>query len=169
MPLSMYRASVPVLLRALDQLSAILDKAEAHAATAKIEPAALVQARLAPDMLTLAGQVQRASDSAKGTAARLSGVANPSFADDETSFAELQARIAKTRAFLAGIDAALLEDSAERMLDIKLGAVQRAFRGDDYLLGFGLPNFFFHITTAYDILRHNGVPIGKMDYLGNFD
>jgi hypothetical protein len=169
MPLSMYRASVPVLLRALDQLSAILGKAEAHAATAKIEPAALLQARLAPDMLTLAGQVQRASDTAKGTAVRLSGVANPSFADDETSFADLQARIAKTHAFLAGIDAALFEDSAERMLDIKIGAVQRTFRGDDYLLGFGLPNFFFHVTTAYDILRHNGVPIGKMDYLGNFD
>ena len=168
MSVSMYRASIPVLTRSLNNLSAILEKASAHAAAGNIDPAGLVNARLAPDMLTLAGQIQRASDSAKGAAARLAGIENPSFADDETTFADLQERIAKTRRFLEGVSAEQIDGSATRTIEINLGA-KMTFRGDDYLLNFALPNFYFHVTTAYDILRHSGVPVGKMDYLGQFE
>jgi len=127
-----------------------------------------VGARLAPDMLTLAGQIQRASDSAKGAAARLAGIENPSFADDETTFADLQERIVKTRRFLEGVSAEQIDGSAARSIELNLGT-KVTFRGDDYLLNFALPNFYFHVTTAYDILRHSGVPVGKMDYLGKVD
>ena len=168
MSVSMYRASIPVLTRSLNNLSAILEKASAHAAAGNIDPAGLVNARLAPDMLTLAGQIQRASDSAKGAAARLAGIENPSFADDETTFADLQERIVKTRRFLESVSAEQIDGSATRTIEINLGA-KMTFRGDDYLLNFALPNFYFHVTTAYDILRHNGVPVGKMDYLGQFE
>jgi uncharacterized protein len=167
MSLSMYRASIPVLMRGLDNLAALLEKASAHAEASHIDPTSLIDARLAPDMLTLAGQIQRASDTAKGTAARLAGIEAPSFADDETTFADLQARIAKTKRFLAGVNAEQIDASATRT--ITLSAIKHPFLGDEYLLTFALPNFFFHVTTAYDILRHSGVPIGKMDYLGSFD
>jgi hypothetical protein len=168
MSLSMYRASIPVLVRALNNLSAILEKGAAHAAASNIDPAELVGARLAPDMLTLAGQIQRASDSAKGAAARLAGIENPSFADDETTFADLQERIVKTRRFLESVSAEQIDGSAARTIELNLGT-KVTIRGDDYLLNFALPNFYFHVTTAYDILRHSGVPVGKMDYLGKIE
>lgn len=166
MSVSMYNASIPVLLRMLGNLSAILHKAEAYAAERKIEPSVLLKARLAPDMLPLVSQVQIASDSAKGCAARLAGIDIPSYADTESSFAELQARIAKTQAFLESIDAAQLEGSEGKSITLNFPGMELKFSGQDYLLNFVLPNFFFHVTTAYAILRHNGLDIGKLDFLG---
>ena len=166
MSLSMYHASLPVLQRMLGTLSAILHKAEAYAAARKIEPSVLLNARLAPDMLPLVSQVQIATDTAKGCAARLAGLEVPSYADTESSFAELQGRIDKTRAFIAGIDAAQLEGSEGRSITLKFPNMELNYNGQDYLLGFVLPNFFFHVTTAYAILRYNGLEIGKMDFLG---
>jgi hypothetical protein len=148
-------------MRGFDRLSAILKKGEAGGA-------ALVEARLAPDMLTLAGQVQRASDTAKGCAARLSGLDNPSFPDDEKTFADLQARIAKTADFLRGVTPGRIDGSESRPIEIKASGTVLRFTGQDYLLTFALPNFYFHVTTAYGILRHNGVPLGKSDYLGSY-
>jgi hypothetical protein len=161
MSISMYRASIPVFIRALDNLSAILKKGDAHAGSASF-----IDARLAPDMLTLVGQVQRASDAAKGAVARLGGIDNPSFPDAEKTFAELQARIKKTIDFLQGVKPAQIDGSEQKTIEMKAGGRELKFTGIDYLLGFALPNFFFHVTTAYAILRHKGVPIGKMDYLG---
>lgn len=166
MSLSMYHASVPGFLRMLGNLSAILHKAEAYAAERKIEPGVLVNARLAPDMLPLVRQVQIATDGVKGCGARLAGIEIPSYADTESTFAELQERIAKTQAFLQGIDAAQFEGCEGKEITLKFPGVEMKFAGRDYLLGFVLPNFYFHVTTAYAILRHNGLQIGKMDYLG---
>jgi uncharacterized protein len=166
MTLSMHRLSVPVFLRALGVLSGLLEKAAAFAEANGIDPAVLVNARLAPDMLPLAGQVQRASDTAKSAIGRLAGIEIPSFPDTETSFADLQARIAKTSAFVKGVAAEQMKGSEERQIALNLPAVKTTLRGEDYLLGFVLPNFFFHVTTAYDILRHNGLKIGKLDYIG---
>jgi uncharacterized protein len=161
MPLSMYQASIPVLVRGLKNLSAVLRKGEAHPGSASF-----IEARLAPDMLTLAGQVQRASDTAKGCAARLAGIAAPSFPDEEKTFAELQARIDKTIAFLQSVKPEQIEGSESRPIELKAGSTTINFTGETYLLGFVIPNFFFHVTTGYDILRHKGVALGKMDYLG---
>ncbi len=166
MALSMYHASIPVLMRMLGNLSAILHKAEAYASERKIEPSVLLNARLAPDMLPLVSQVQIATDNAKGCAARLAGLEVPSYADTESSFAELQARLDKTLAFISGIEAAQLDGSETRAVTLKFPSMELHFNGQDYLLGFVLPNFYFHVTTAYAILRHNGLDIGKMDYLG---
>ncbi|MDG3443185.1 DUF1993 domain-containing protein [Nitrospirillum amazonense] len=166
MSLSMYQASVPVFLRLLGNLSAILDKAVAHAEAKKIDPAVLVNARLAPDMHPLARQIQIASDAAKGAAARLAGVEVPSFADTESTFADLQARIAKTVDFLKGVTPAQIDGSEERTITLKIRGEDVHFPGQAFLLFFAIPNFFFHVTTAYDILRHNGVELGKMDFLG---
>ncbi|MCY1269191.1 hypothetical protein D9M68_203690 [compost metagenome] len=166
MSLSVYETSVPVFIRMLGNLSAILAKAAAHAKAKSIDPAVLVNARLAPDMLPLARQVQIASDSAKGCAARLAGIDIPVYPDDETTFDELQARIARTIRFLEGIKAEQLDGSETRTIQLKLRNREVTFSGRDFLLGFATPNFYFHVTTAYDILRHNGVEIGKMDYLG---
>lgn len=166
MPLSMYQASVPVLTRGLGVLSDLLRKGEAHAREAGLDPASIVGARLAPDMLTLAGQVQRASDTAKFTAARLTEEAGPSFADDEATLADLQERCARTAAYLEAIRSEAFEGSETRMITFGGGAQKTTLPGDAYLLGFALPNFFFHVTTAYDLLRHVGVPLGKTDYLG---
>ncbi|MFC4860784.1 DUF1993 domain-containing protein [Pseudomonas sp. MAHUQ-62] len=166
MSLSMYEASIPVLARMLGNLSNILKKAEANAQARGIEPKVFIESRLAPDMYALARQVQIASDMAKGCAARLAGVEVPSWADTETTFEELQARIAKTQEFIKGIDAAKLEGSEDRTVVLKMRTGDISFSGRDYLLGFALPNFYFHITTTYAILRHNGVDVGKMDYLG---
>ena len=168
MSLSMFKASVPVFTRQLANLSAILHKAEAHAAARKIDPAVFINARLAPDMFPLSRQVQSASDSAKGCAARLAGVEIPSYADTETTFPELQARIAKTVAFLQSFGPELIDGSEERAIVLKLRGQETKFSGQYYLLNFALPNFFFHAVTAYDILRHNGVEIGKQDFLGSF-
>jgi hypothetical protein len=165
MALSMREASIDVLIHGLTALSAILDKAAAHAAAKKIDPAVFIQARLAPDMFALARQVQIASDTAKGCGARLAGVDVPSWPDTETTFPELQVRIEKTVAFLRGLDPALVDGSADRTVTIKLRGQETRLSGCRYLLGFVLPNFFFHVTAAYAILRHNGVEIGKLDYL----
>ena len=167
MSLTMYHASVPVFLRALANLSAILRKAEAHAAARKIDPVVFVNARLAPDMFTLSRQVQSASDSAKGCAARLAGMEVPRWEDTEASLPELQARIAKTVAFLQAVSPELIAGSEERKVVLKLRGQDVNFSGQAYLLSFALPNFYFHVVTAYDILRHNGVEIGKIDYLGS--
>lgn len=166
MSLSMYSASIPVLVRMLGNLSAILHKAEAYAAERKIEPSVLLNARLAPDMLPLVSQVQIASDNAKGCAARLAGLDIPSYADTESSFAELQARIAKTQAFLGSVTAAQADGSEGKSITLNFPGMELKFSGQDYLLNFVLPNFYFHVTTAYAILRHNGLDIGKMDFLG---
>jgi len=168
MSLSMYQASIPVFIRLLGNLSAILDKAAAYAQEKKIEPSVLINARLAPDMFPLARQVQIATDGAKGCAARLAGIEIPSYADTESSFPELQERIAKTVAFLQSVSAAQVEGSEVRTISLKLRGEEVQFQGQPYLLYFVLPNFFFHITTAYNILRHNGLQIGKPDYLGGF-
>ncbi len=166
MSLSMHQASVGVFIRSLGILSTILGKAAAHAEAKKIDPAVFIQSRLAPDMFAFARQVQIASDTAKGCAARLAGLPIPSYPDTETTFPELQARIAKTIDFLRGVTPAQLEGSETREVTIKLRGADTKFQGEPYLLDFALPNFFFHVTTAYAILRHNGVEIGKLDYLG---
>jgi hypothetical protein len=168
MPLSLYDTSIGVMTRSFDLLSRILDKAAAHAEVHHLAPAELVEARLAPDMITLAGQVQRASDTAKGCAARLAGIAPPSFADDEASLSELQERIRKTVGFLHSVSAIDIEAGADRTITLTLPQKSISFPGRVYLLQFALPNFFFHVTTAYDILRHRGVALGKMDFLGEF-
>jgi hypothetical protein len=162
----MYQASVPVFTRMLENLSAILGKAAAHAEAKKIDPAVFINARLAPDMFALARQVQIASDAAKGCVARLAGVEVPSYPDTETTFPELQERVAKTIAFVKGFTAQQIDGSEERTCILKVRGDEMKFRGQDYLFKLSIPNFFFHVTTAYDILRHNGVELGKMDYLG---
>ena len=166
MSLSMYQASVPVLARAFKNLAAILTKAEADATARKIDPSVFLTARLAPDMHPLTRQVQIASDAAKGGVGRLAGVDVPSFPDTETTFAELQARIAKTIAFIETVTPAQIDGSEEKNVTLKMPGREISFVGQAFLLGFTLPNVFFHITTAYAILRHNGVPIGKADFLG---
>ncbi len=166
MSLSMYQASVPVFIRMLGNLSAILGKAAAYAEAKKIDPSVLINARLAPDMLPLSFQVRTACDSAKGCAARLAGIEPPSHPDTETTFAELEARIAKTIDFLRSVNAGQIDGSEERTIVLKLRTQEMQFQGQPFLLTFALPNFYFHITTAYAILRHNGLDIGKGDFLG---
>lgn len=166
MTLSMYDASIPGIVRTLGNLSAILDKAAAWAESRKIDPMVLTSARLAPDMHPLNRQVWIATDVAKGAAARLAGIDPPSYPDTETSFEELKARLAKTIAFLNTIQPAQLEGSEDRTIKIQAGPQELSFSGRDYLFGFVLPNVYFHVTTAYAILRHNGLDIGKMDFLG---
>ncbi|WP_254065973.1 MULTISPECIES: DUF1993 family protein [unclassified Acidisoma] len=162
----MYDVSVPVLLRGLNILSAYLDKAATFAAERNIDPAVLISARLAPDMMSLAGQVQRASDNAKGGISRLTLVKAPSFPDTETSFEELKNRIAKTVLFLQAVKPEQLEGSESRPVEMRTGIVSGTLRGDTYLLSVLIPNFFFHITTTHDILRQNGLKVGKNDYFG---
>ncbi|MFC3532115.1 DUF1993 family protein [Vogesella facilis] len=167
MSLSMYQAAVPPLLHGLANLSAILNKALLNAEERRFDAAVLLQARLAPDMFPLLRQVQVVSDTAKGCGARLAGVEIPSFADSESSFEELQQRIARTVLFLQGLPPAQFDGSESRDIVLKFPHQSMTFNGLDYLQGFVLPNFYFHLTTAYDILRHNGVPLGKADYLGS--
>ena len=165
----MYTASVSVFKQMLLSLQAILLRAEAHAVEKKIEPAALLQARLFPDMFALTRQVQIAADFAKSVSARLAGVDVPAMEDNEQSFAELQTRIAKTIAFIDGLSAAQFESSQEREIVLRPGTPkEKKLLGQAYLLNYGLPQFFFHVTTTYDILRHNGVEIGKRDYMGAY-
>ncbi|WP_437636535.1 DUF1993 domain-containing protein [Sorangium sp. So ce854] len=166
MAISMYQASVPALVRLLGNLSAILTKAVAYAEAKKIEPRVLLDARLAPDMLSLTRQVQIATDTAKGCGARLAGVDVPKYEDNESSFDELQARLAKTIAFLNGLRPEQIDGSEDRDVTIPTRNQPLTFKGLPYLLYFVLPNFYFHVTTAYAILRHNGLDVGKMDYLG---
>jgi hypothetical protein len=162
----MYQASIPVFLRNLANLSAILDKAAAHAEENKLDAAIFTTGRLIPNMLPLTAQVQIMSDSAKGCGARLAGVDIPSYPDTETTFVDLQARIAKTVAFLQGLTAAQIDGSETRTINLKVGGNELSFSGQHFLLNFAMPNFYFHYTTAYDILRHLGVKLGKMDFLG---
>lgn len=163
----MYDVTVPVLAHGLKALSAILRKAEAHCEARKIKPEALLDFRLFPDMFPLTAQVQLASDFAKGAGARLSGAANPSYADEEKTFAELQARIAKTIAFLESLQPASFAGAGTRMVKVRLSRdVEKEMSGLEYYNRSALPNFYFHITTAYNILRHNGVELGKGDYMG---
>lgn len=164
--ISMYDASIPVLKRFLTNLSAILTKAEDYANTRKIEPSALLSARLFPDMFPLTRQIQIASDQAKGGTARLAGTDIPKYEDNELTFTELQQRIAKTIAFLDSIKPEQLAGSESRDITINVRNTTMEFKGQDYLLNWVLPNVYFHVTTAYNILRHNGLEIGKRDFLG---
>ena len=166
MALSMYESSIPVLKHTLKSLAAILAKSAAHAASKKIDPGVLAGARLFPDMFNLAKQVQIATDQAKGCAARLAGIDIPKFEDNETSFEELQARIAKTVAFLDSVSAAQIDGSEGRDIELQLHERKLEFKGKDYLISWVFPNFYFHVSTAYNILRHIGVEIGKRDFLG---
>ncbi|GHU30977.1 hypothetical protein AGMMS50256_18760 [Betaproteobacteria bacterium] len=166
MSISMYQASVPVFIRLLKNLGAILEKGRTHAEARKIAADVLPASRLIADMLPLRRQVQIASDQAKGAAARLAGVDVPKYEDNEQSFEDLQARIAKTVAFLETFKAAQIDGSEERDIVLSLHDHDLRFKGQEYLLGFVLPNFYFHLVTAYNILRGNGVEIGKHDYLG---
>jgi hypothetical protein len=166
MTLSMHKASAPRFAHALRNLSTILDKAQVHAEAKKIDPAALGALRLIADMLPLARQVQIACDTAKGAVARLAGVEIPTYADTEQTIAELKARIAKTLDFIESVPAAKLDGAEEREVVMKRAGQDTRYKGMQYLLGHAIPNFYFHLTTAYNILRANGVDIGKRDYLG---
>jgi hypothetical protein len=166
MPLSMYEASVPAFLQMLGALSGILDKAAAYAAARKIDPAVLLNARLYPDMLPMKRQIQIAADFAKGTAGRLAGVELPKYEDTEASFEELKTRIEKTVAFVRSLDRQAIDGTEEKEITLTVGGQPRTFKGQAYLVQFALPNFYFHATTAYAILRHNGLEIGKRDFMG---
>lgn len=166
MAISMYEASIPVFIRMLTNCDQVLDKALAHAEAKKIDPGVFVQMRLYPDMLPLARQVQIASDMAKGCAARLAGQEPPKYEDTETNFPELKARLAKTIAFLRTFRPDQIDGTEERSIVLTFGPKTLTFQGLPYLLYFVLPNFYFHLTTAYAILRHGGVEIGKMDFIG---
>ena len=169
MSLSMHTASIPVFQQMLNALVGVLTKAEAHANERKIDHAALLQARLYPDMFPLVRQVQIACDFAKSVSARLAGADVPSYDDSESSFAELQQRIATTLNFIGGLDAAQFEGSNQREIVLRPGTPkERRIGGQAYLLAYGLPQFFFHVTTAYDLLRHNGVEVGKKDFMGTY-
>lgn len=166
MAISMYDASVLVFQRGLTSLEHVLDKALADATQRRIDPQVLLAARLAPDMLPLTRQVQIAADHAKNAVGRLAGVAPPKFDDNETDFAQLKQRLARSREYLATFQPAQVDGSEERDIVLQFPGREFKFKGLDYLLGFAIPNFYFHYTTAYDILRHNGVPLGKADFIG---
>ena len=163
----MYQASTPRFANMLRNLSALIDKAEAHCAAKKIDPSALTTYRLYPDMFPFTRQVQIACDSAKGAVARLAGVEIPKFEDTEQTFPELKARIAKTLDFIESVGAAKIDGSEDKEIVLAMRSGERRFKGMQFLLGHAYPNFYFHVTTAYAILRHNGVEIGKRDFIGN--
>lgn len=163
--ISMYQASVPMFIRMLNNLAAILSKAAAHASAMKIDPAVLVNSRLYPDMFPLTRQVQIATDNAKGCAARLAGEEPPKYEDKESTIPELLDRINKTVAFLGTFKPEQIDGSEQRPIVLKFGGEPLNFEGSPYLLNYVMPNFYFHVTTAYCILRHCGVEIGKMDYM----
>ena len=163
--LTMYDFTIPPLKRTLNNLSHILKKGEEHAAAKEIEPAVFFNARLFPDMFPLSRQVQIATDMSKGAAARLASLEIPKYEDDETSIADLQARIAKTLTFLDSVTPAQFEGSEKREIELMVRKQKMVFTGQDYLLSWVMPNVYFHVTTAYDILRHNGVVLGKPDFL----
>ncbi|CAB3787321.1 DUF1993 domain-containing protein [Paraburkholderia caffeinilytica] len=166
---SIYSASVPVFKQMLTALSEVLKKAEAHATERNIEPNALLQARLFPDMFPLVRQVQIAADFSKGVSSRLAGVEVPSWPDTEVTFADLQALIAKALAHLGALDATQFDGSENKEIVLRPGTPkEKKLVGSAYLQNYGLPQFFFHVTTAYAILRHNGVEIGKRDYMGSY-
>jgi hypothetical protein len=166
MPVTLHQVSVKVFVQGLTGLALVMDKAAAHAAERSIDPNAYLQARLFPDMFNLTRQVQIAADFAKGGAARLAGAEPPTYADDETSFEALKARIEKTIAYIESLDPADIDGQEERQVSLVRRGETTVHRAQDYLLKQALPNFYFHVTTAYAILRHNGVAIGKRDFLG---
>ena len=167
MTISMYQASVPRFVNILGNLSKILDKTQAYIDAKKIADATLTGDRLFPDMLPMATQVQIACDTAKGVVARLAGLDIPAFDDNETTLAELKARIAKTITFIQSVSAQQIDGTEDKAIVTKRGDKETHYKGMQFLLGHAIPNFYFHVTTAYNILRHNGVEIGKRDYLGN--
>ncbi len=166
MSITLYTASVPVFVRMLGNLSNWLEKAEAHAEARTFDPQVLMTARLAPDMLPLSKQVQIACDTAKFCAARLAGVESPVFEDSEATLAELRARTAKTIDWVRSVPAESIAGSEDRDVTVPRRGGAITMKGRAYLEGFALPNFYFHATTTYALLRHNGVPLGKMDFLG---
>jgi uncharacterized protein len=166
MTISMYQASVPSLVRSLTNLVAILEKGAAHAEAKKIDPAVLINSRLYPDMLPLVRQVQIASDIARRGVARLAGLEAPKMEDTETSFAELVDRLQKTTAYLETLTSEQIDGSEAKSISLPMGKDTLTLAGLPYLLAFVLPNVYFHVTTAYNILRHNGVELGKIDFLG---
>ena len=166
---TLYATSVPLFKQMLGGLKDVLAKAEAHAVAKKMDPNALLQARLFPDMFPLLKQVQVATDFAKGVAHRLAGVEVPTMDDTELTFADLQARIDKVLSLISGLNAAQFEGAAIREIVTQAGTPkEKRFTGQSYLVNYGLPHFFFHTTTAYNILRHNGVEVGKRDYIGTY-
>lgn len=167
MSISMYATSVPPILRTLTNLRAILEKAIAHAEARKIDPSVLINARLYPDMFPLARQVQIATDNAKGSVSRLAGMDPPKYEDKETTFAELIARLDKTIALLETFKPEQIDGSEDKTITMKVPNATLTFKGMPYLLEYALPNIYFHVVTTYAILRHNGVEIGKQDYLGS--
>lgn len=166
MAISMYNASVPVFIRMLGNLEAIIDKTITHAAARKIDDAAFVEARLFPDMFTFARQIRVATDVSKGGIARLAGVEIPKFEDNEKTLAELKARLRRAIDFFNTITPAQIDGTEDKAISLTVGGNALKFKGLDYLLAFVLPNFYFHVTTAYNLLRQGGVDIGKMDFLG---
>ena len=166
MPLTMYQASVPIYARHLAALDVILDKAAAHAAARKIDPAILIGARLFPDMWSLAEQVRSVCNHATRGPARITGLPVPTFDGKDATFADLKARVAWALAFVGGLAPAQFEGGEGRSVTFPLGKDERTMTGAQYLLTFSLPNFYFHLTTAYDILRHNGVALDKDDFIG---
>ena len=167
MPITMYSASVPVFNRILGNVGSWLDKAEAHAAAKKFDPAVYLTARLAPDMLPLAKQIQIACDAAKFCVARLAGSEAPKFEDSETTFAELRERIARTLAYVNSVPAAQIDGTDAKDVSVPRRDGSMTMKGEDYLRHFVLPNFYFHATTTYALLRHYGVELGKADFLGS--
>jgi hypothetical protein len=169
MSISMYTASIPLFKQMLNSLNAVLAKAETHAAERKIDPDALLHARLFPDMFSLMRQVQIATDFAKGVSARLAGVDIPEHEDNEKTFADLQARVTKTLTFIDGLSATQIDGSETREIILRPGTPkEKKLNGQAYLIHYALPQFFFHVTTAYAILRHNGIEVGKRDYIGSY-
>jgi uncharacterized protein len=166
MSLSMYQASIPAFVQMLNNLSAFIDKAEAHARSREIDPEVLLNYRLAPDMLPFVRQIQIAADLAKGAAARLAGVEVPKHDDTEKTFADLKARLDKTVMFVQSVQPNDIDGSEDRDINLTLGEHTMSFKGQPYLVHFVMPNFYFHCTTAYDILRHCGVELGKRDFIG---
>lgn len=166
MPLTMYQASVPVFVQMLGALAKVLDKGEAFAAARKVDPAVLLGARLACDMFPLSKQVQIACDFAKGATARLAGAEVPAWTDSERTFAELKERMKRTVEFVQSFKPAQVDGSEERDISLKIAGNPVTLKGQPYLLQFVLPNFYFHATAAYGILRHNGVELGKRDFMG---
>ena len=170
MKISMHNASVGVFAKLLQNLELLLDKAEKWTVERKIDPTAILLARLAPDMFTFTRQVQVMTDLVKGTVGRLAGLEPPRFEDTETTFPELKARVAKTLAYVQSLDENSFEESETRAITLKLGPPgaqqEMKFEGLGYLLGFGTPNVYFHYSMVYALLRHNGLDVGKRDYVG---
>ncbi len=163
----MYEASIPHFIRMLGNLSSIIDKASAHAQAKNIEASVFIDARLAPDMYPLSQQIRIVTDMARVCAARLAGLEIPAYENDEATFADYKARIGNTIAFLQTVDRAQIDNSDDRAVTIKLYDKTITYRGRDYLLDIIIPHFYFHVTTAYAILRHHGVELGKKDYIDN--